>query len=50
MSLITVYTQSLNHLGERIFISQIEKDGNITEDIKTLNNPEISEEDLAEIS
>lgn len=50
MSLITVYTQSLNHLGERIFISQIEKDGNITEDIKTLNNPEISEEDLAEIN
>ena len=50
MNTITIYTQSLNHLGKRLFISQINTNNIITEDIKIFNTPEISEDDLSEIN
>lgn len=47
---ITIYTQSLNHLNRRIFISRIDDNGEVTEEVKTLNNIEITEEDILEIN
>jgi hypothetical protein len=43
MRKVIVYTQSLNHLNERVFISRINIDGfDINEDVKLLKNPDIS--------
>lgn len=47
---ITIYTQSLNHLNRRIFIARIDDNGVVTEEIKVLNNIEITEEDILEIN
>lgn len=61
MRKVIVYTQSLNHLNERVFISRINIDGfyinefnnngfNNNGDIKLLKNPDISVEDISEIN
>lgn len=50
MRKITVYTQSLNHLNRRMFIARIDDNGVISEEIKALNNVEITEEDILEIN
>lgn len=50
MKKIRVYTQSLNHLKERIFVARIDDDGVISEEVKTLSNVEISEQDIFEIN
>ncbi|MGL4873120.1 MAG: hypothetical protein ACRC30_00505 [Clostridium sp.] len=50
MAKLTIYTESLNYLGKRIFIAEINKKNNVRQIFKELNNPEISEEDLLEIN
>lgn len=50
MRKVIVYTQSLNHLKERIFVARIDDGGVISEEVKTLSNVEISEQDIFEIN